>query len=273
MHDKKEEDFSPPFDVSFAEEIVRSQAAKHLPEPRMECSVSTIWNEAHSGKGKYVKGFTVRLERDLSRIDVDIDFGNMPINRREAERGLRIAIKQFPEAAKKMMEGRQNITMHAVTAGLIAISKNRSGEGQWQSVRELLEYPYLRRSYVRLTPVGIEPRIESDKLQWRMPDRANEVMRMPGKRIIPPDFDLGNGVRMTNDRIHIPQKIPETILTSHKGKSLMSLISIPGFENVPHKITDWRKWGTGIHISLSSPTLKTEDAFELMKRVIEAREK
>lgn len=268
MRDKDEEEFIPPFDAAFAEDMVREAAEKHLDEGHMGTSIETNWSSSWFSGRRNGNAFSVRLERDLSRIDVRIDLGNVPMRLADAKRGMRLALKHFPEAARTVMEARANLQIHAATAALIAISRDENGEGGWNSVRDHLEYPISRRAASTINPYGAEHKTEGDKLDWRLPNRANERMRLPGARILPPDFHLPHGIRATNDRIHIPQRIPEALLLAKKGRPIQELVAIPGFEHVPTRITGWRKWGDGVNVSISSPTIDMEEAFALMAKII-----
>lgn len=271
MSEGKEEEFIPPIDTTFAEDMVREAAAKHLNEGYMGTSIETNWSSSWFSGGRNGNAFSVRLERDLSRIDVQVDLGNVPMRHADAKRGMRLALKHFPDAARTVMEARSNLKIHAATAALIAISRDENGTGGWNSVRDHLEFPISRRAASTINPYGADHKIDGDKLEWRLPHRANERMRLPGKRILPPDFHLPQGIRATNDRVHIPQQVPEALLLAKKGRPIHELVSIPGFEHVYTRITGWRKWGDGVHVSISSPTINMEEAFALMAKIIDER--
>ena len=70
---EEEGEFEPPFDPSFAEDAVRKAADRCLPPAHMGLDVETIWTQCWDHGDRIAKGLTIRLIRDLSRIDVDLD--------------------------------------------------------------------------------------------------------------------------------------------------------------------------------------------------------
>ena len=237
----------------------------------MEMDVKTIWSKSWLKNKRAAKGFTIRLTRDLSKIDVNLEFGNMPMRKTDAKRGMRLAMRHFAPAAESLMEARRNLTIHSVSAALIAASRNEDGSVGWNRVEEHLHYPIIRRAASTVTPQGWEAKTDNDKLQWRLPGNDNEVMRLPGKRILIPDFQLSDGVIMDNDRILLPKRLPASILVAKMGQPLQDLITIPGFEDVNIRITDAYNWGKGTGLSIKSPTIDMEDAFKLMGGVIDRK--
>ena len=155
--------------------MVREVAARHLDEGYMGTSIETNWSSSWFSGGRNGNAFSVRLERDLSRIDVQVDLGNVPMRHADAKRGMRLAMKHFPEAARTIMEARSNLKIHATTAALIAISRDENGAGGWNSVRDHLEFPISRRATSTINPYGANHKIDGDKLDWRLPHRANEA--------------------------------------------------------------------------------------------------
>jgi len=264
----EEEEFKPPFDPAFAEDAVRKAADRCLPPAHMGLEVETIWTQCWDHGDRIAKGLTIRLIRDLSRIDVDLDFGNIPFDGNDAEKALRLAMTNFEAAAASVIEERRNLTIHATSAALIATYRAEDGSTGWKSVRDHLGYPVSRRCAATITPRGWNHRKNDEKLRWRGADRPHEEFRLPGKRILIPEFRLGDVGRMTNDRLRVNRRIPETVLTSKRNGPLHQLVSIPGFDEVEAIITGHVLSRESTELSIRSPTIDMEEAFELMARVM-----
>jgi len=263
-----ENDFKAPFDTCFAEDAIRQAADRYLPPARMEIGIETIWSQGWDNGGRVANGFRVCLTRDLSRIEVDLDFGNIPFDEADAKKAFGMAMDNFGAAARSVVQSRKKLTIHATSAALIAIYKDKEGGTGWKKVRDYLSYPIRSRCGATITPRGWIQRENEDKLRWRSPDDFYEEFRLPGKRILIPEFMLGNIGRMTNDRLRLKRRIPDTILIARKNAPLHELVSIPGFDEVDAIITGHSARTEGTELSIRSPTIDMEDAFELMARVI-----
>lgn len=264
-----EEKIERPFDPSFAEEALLNAADRHLPPAHMSMTARTTWTESWENGERVTTGFTTSLIRDLSRIDMNIDFGNMPFRLSDAERGCRLAMRNFGAAADAMMAARRHLSIHAATAMLCAACPNDEGATGWDVVRERLDYPLTRRTLTRIAPRGWHLRIHDEKLQWGSSDWRDEKFRLPGKRILGPWFDIEGAGRMSYERVRLDGRLPETFLVGRIPGPLEGILAMPGIEEAGITVTGHHPTSKGTELLIRSATLDMEEAFATMARVID----
>lgn len=250
---------------------VRSRAREMLPAAHHATSVDGYWTRHRDSGLEWVSGVSFDIVRDMTKISVEIDFGNYDFEEEDLERALDQSLEHLSSAVDISMKARESLTIPAMLLWAILMSGDgRVADRGWRSLQAHLDLPLRRRTYVKVSPRGIYYRPDEDKLKWQVKWPEPRDMRVPGARILADSIRLG-GLSIEYDSIILKSRLPESVLAQVTGADLADILDAHGLRGLGITVRGHRPWSGLTRLMLRGPSLNMEEAFAAAARIAEGQ--